>query len=86
MTNDDELLRNMGAELRALRAKAGFTLEEVAGLFGRKRDNLSKIELGQRNMTLGDYLSLMHFYRGLAPDHPALALHEHLKTRKRRKA
>jgi transcriptional regulator with XRE-family HTH domain len=79
MISDREFLRNVGAELRAIRKKAGFTLEQVADSMGRKRNNLSQIERGEQNMSLRGYLKLMNFYRDFARDHPSLALSAHLE-------
>ena len=84
MSDGANFLRLVGAELRSLRLKADLSLESVAEVFGWNRDAISKIERGQRNMLLSDYLTLMLFYRDLAPGHPALALAARFKKGKSR--
>src|SRR5690242_7911017 len=66
--------QKLGAELRQLREASGLTLQTVSDLFGWGRDAMSKVERGLINISLYDYLQLMHFYRDLDLDHPGVKL------------
>jgi transcriptional regulator with XRE-family HTH domain len=67
--------KRVGAELRLMREAGGVSLAFVAEIFGWKKDALSKIERGERQISTFDYLTLLRWYGDLAePNHPALAL------------
>ncbi len=57
-----------------MREAHGATLAFVAGIFGWQPAAMSKIERGERAISIYDYLTLMDLYRGLEPNHPAYAL------------
>lgn len=83
---NEDFLKLVGAELRSIRLEADLPLAEVGDLFGWGRDALSKIELGLRGISLHDYLKLMHFYREIVPNHPAVALAAYFRpTRSKRR-
>jgi DNA-binding XRE family transcriptional regulator len=82
MSNDPRkkrayMLQRLGEQLRAARESEGFTQQEVADLFGWGRDAISKLESGTLNVSLADYLLLVHFLRDhLPPGYPAVVLHD----------
>jgi hypothetical protein len=67
-------LRRCGEDLRQQRLAAGLSLQAVADVFGRNRDFASKVEKGQRNLSLYDYLVWQAFLRPIEPNHAAHAL------------
>lgn len=73
-----EFAKRLGAELRDIRQKANASQQEVAFAPNWNRDAISKIERGDTNISLYDYLLVMYFMREFAPDHPAQALAGHL--------
>jgi DNA-binding XRE family transcriptional regulator len=84
----EDMLINLGKELREIRHKAGLSQEQAAEGLGYGRDSMSKYELGLRKVSLYDYLVLMDFFRDVVPDHPGVALARRMLGRKtpRRKA
>jgi transcriptional regulator with XRE-family HTH domain len=83
-SSEDVFLTRVGNDLRTLREAGGLSQQAVADLFGWQRDAISKVERGERNLTVYDYLRLLRFFRDVAPDHPALALAERYLLIRRR--
>ncbi|GIE96702.1 helix-turn-helix domain-containing protein [Paractinoplanes rishiriensis] len=63
MTANDDVLREVGPRLRALRTKAGTTLAALAETTGISVSTLSRLESGQRKATLELLLPLARAYR-----------------------
>src|ERR1700710_10198 len=63
MTATDDVLREVGPRLRALRRKAGVTLAALAETTGISVSTLSRLESGQRKATLELLLPLARFYQ-----------------------
>lgn len=71
------MLSRIGEQLRMARESEGFTQQEIGDLFGWGRDAISKLESGTLNISLADYLILVHFLRDHLPArHPGVALHD----------
>lgn len=69
-----------------MREGAGMSQAELGAPFGWLKDAISKIERGDTNISLFNYLQVVEHLKDLYPDHPALALHDFLtKPRRRRK-
>jgi transcriptional regulator with XRE-family HTH domain len=73
-------LRRAGAELRDWREQLDISQQDVSDIMGwTGRAATSKLEAGQLNISLADYLELVLWYRDTArADHPAVRLAEHL--------
>ena len=52
MYNDDELLKQLGRNIKAERVRKGYTQEYFAEVLGVTREYLSRIERGQENMSI----------------------------------
>ena len=63
MTATDDVLREVGPRLRALRRKSGSTLAALAETTGISVSTLSRLESGQRKATLELLLPLAQAYR-----------------------
>ena len=63
MTATDDVLREVGPRLRALRRKSGTTLAALAETTGISVSTLSRLESGQRKATLELLLPLARAYR-----------------------
>jgi transcriptional regulator with XRE-family HTH domain len=63
MTATDDVLREVGPRLRALRRKSGITLAALAETTGISMSTLSRLESGQRKATLELLLPLAQAYR-----------------------
>jgi len=63
MTATDDVLREVGPRLRALRRKSGTTLAALAETTGISVSTLSRLESGQRKATLELLLPLAQAYR-----------------------
>ena len=63
MTANDDVLREVGPRLRALRRDAGITLTALADTTGISVSTLSRLESGQRRATLELLLPLARAYR-----------------------
>jgi transcriptional regulator with XRE-family HTH domain len=63
MTATDDVLREVGPRLRALRRKSGSTLAALAETTGISMSTLSRLESGQRKATLELLLPLARAYR-----------------------
>ena len=63
MTATDDVLREVGPRLRALRRKSGITLASLAETTGISVSTLSRLESGQRKATLELLLPLAQAYR-----------------------
>lgn len=48
----NDLLINIGAEIKQVRLKAGLTQEQLADLIGSYKANISRIESGEQNVTI----------------------------------
>src|ERR1700754_4576573 len=62
MTANDDVLREVGPRLRALRRQAGITLTALAESTGISESTLSRLESGQRRATLELLLPLARMY------------------------
>jgi transcriptional regulator with XRE-family HTH domain len=72
--------RHAREEIRTWRENLRLSQQDVADVFGWKRDAVSKIETGKNNLYLDEYLVLVKFLAaGIPTDHPALALAERLR-------
>src|SRR3954462_6023626 len=63
MTANDDVLREVGPRLRALRRQAGMTLTALSESTGISVSTLSRLESGQRRATLELLLPLARAYR-----------------------
>jgi transcriptional regulator with XRE-family HTH domain len=48
----DEILKGIGAEVRRRRHSAGYSIDRLAGLAGLHKNSVSKIELGQIDLSI----------------------------------
>ena len=81
MVRREAMLKRMGQEIRDIREGLAMPQQEISDTFGWGRDAVSKLERGLLNISLYDYLRLMDSLRAFEPDHPAIALYDHLKPR-----
>lgn len=79
-----ELLRVVGADLRAARLAAGQRQEDLAYIMGWGKDAISKLERGVLNVNLADYLAIISVLSYHLPaDYPARALLDYLQFQHR---
>lgn len=76
-------LKRLGQDIRKLREDAQVSQAMIAELFGWHRTAVSKIEQGERNLGIYEYLLIMNFLRDMEPAHPAVALLQRLLPRDR---
>ena len=65
----EALMNQLLPELAVLRAKAGISQDNLAGLVGVSRQTYNAVERGFRKMSWGMYLSLVFFYDNIADTH-----------------
>ena len=52
MYSDNDVLRQLGRNIKAERIKRGMTQEKFAELYGCDKDYISKIECGKQNLSI----------------------------------
>ncbi len=78
------VLKAVGRELRIAREASGLSQQDVADVFDWRRNAISKLERGDLNISLYQYLDLVRFSEDfLPPDHAGVALADHYMPRSR---
>lgn len=72
----------IGADVRRIRQEVGVSQQRLADEFKWGRDAMSKLETGENDFYLYDYLKIVAFCRDIVSDHPGLLLHDMLFSRK----
>lgn len=81
-THTTDILTTLGKEIRTALTACGLTQQNIADFLGwAGRDAASKLERGEINITLTDYVRLMSLMQGkMPPAHPGVALARYLRV------
>lgn len=63
MYSDNDILRQLGRNIKAERIRIGLTQEKFAELYGCDKDYISKIECGKQNLSMKKIVKIANCLR-----------------------